>query len=72
MIDILDELEDERRCIKLTLISGETLLGYTKNIVWLEDDEGWDTIKAIWFRPKTKDYYIAFTLEEIASYEVLD
>lgn len=69
---LLEKLEDERRCVKLTLASGESMVGYSDHIIWLEDDEGWETIKAIWIRPRESEYFYALREEEILSYEVIE
>ena len=72
MLDMLDILEDERRRIRLTLITGEIVEGHSERIIWLEDDEGWETIKAIWFMPSWSKHYYALREEEIVSYEIVE
>ena len=72
MTDLFDEMENERRCMIVTLISGEKIMGHADITLYLEDDEGWDTIRAIWFKRSCDGEYIALRLEEVISYEVVD
>ena len=69
---MLDMLEEERRCVRLTLSSGEILEGYSDYIFWQEDDEGWETIKTIWFRPRWSEDYYSLREDQIKFYEVID
>jgi len=71
-IDILDQLENTSSYVRLVLKNGQIEYGYPENIVFLENEEGWETIKRIVFSPyyavsvsQWKDY----GLEDIESFE---
>jgi len=70
MLDLFDELENEKRCVIVTLRSGEKVEGYADQTVYLEDDEGWDTIRAIWFKRCKDGEYIALRLDDVISFSV--
>ena len=72
MLDILDELEQEKGCVQITLTSGDVVKGYADIIFWIEDEEddaGGEITKAIWFKPYGSSEYVAFTEKDIRSYK---
>ena len=71
-IDIIDWLQEEEGYVKLFLASGETVCGRPQCIIYDEDDEGWETVKKIMFRPWGWKISVWFGLDEVVSYERID
>ena len=71
-LDIIDKLDDKDGFIQLVLKSGEIEFGTPLCIIYNEDEEGFETIKRILFKPyfglHTKD----FGLDDIESYIPID
>ncbi|MBR3715833.1 MAG: hypothetical protein IKM18_08000 [Clostridia bacterium] len=68
-LDIIDKLDGEEGFVELVLKSGGVEFGEPLGIIYNEDENGWDTIKRILFKPyfglHSKDY----GLDDIASYK---
>lgn len=71
-LDIIDRLDAEEGYVQLTLKTGGIEFGQPVCISYNEDENGWDTIKRIIFKPyfglHSKDY----GLDDIESYEPID
>lgn len=71
-IDILDRLQDEEGYVRLTLVNGQTVYGLPQCVVFDEDEDGWETIKRLYFEalPDYRPYF--WGTEDIASYQPIE
>ena len=70
--DIIDLLEAEEGYVCLHLTSGKRMYGTPMGIEYMEDEEGWETIKRIAFIPYGFDFVKDYGLEDISSYDVIE
>lgn len=68
MMDILDRLQEEECEVVLMLSCGKEITGRAHSIVWEEDENGLDTVKAILFKPRGAALYDVFFEDDIRSY----
>lgn len=71
-LDIIDKLDNEDGFVKLVLTSGKVVYGRPLMVDWLEDENGWDTIKRIAFKPYNSEFERDYGLEDIVSYEPIN
>ena len=71
-LDIIDRLDNEEGLVKLVLKSGRVVYGRPLLVDWSEDEEGWDTIKGILFKPYNSKNEEVFNEDEIDSYEAIE
>lgn len=69
VLDIIDKLDGEEGFVELVLKSGEVVLGEPLCIIYNEDEDGWDTIKRILFKPYFGLYSRDYGLDDIVSYK---
>ena len=68
MIDILDELQDVNKYVKVLLRSGDVLYGVPDIIEFDDDEETGEIIKSILFFPMNKKYVYNLTEDDIVSF----
>ena len=71
-LDIIDRLDNEDGFVKLVLRSGRVVYGRPLLVDWSEDDEGWDTIKGILFKPYNSKSEEVINEDEIDYYEAIE
>lgn len=71
-LDIIDKLQEEKGFVRLVLKSGEIVYGFPQIIVYEEDEEGYETVKTIMFKPYFGLHEKFYKLEEIDSYEPIN
>lgn len=69
ILDIIDKLDGEEGFVELVLKSGENQYGEPLSIIYNEDEDGWDTIKRILFKPYMGSHYIDYGLDDIISFK---
>ena len=65
MIDILDELQDVNKYVKVLLRSGDELYGVPDCVEFDDDEETGEIIKSILFFPMNKKYVYNLTEDDI-------
>ena len=68
MIDILDELQDVNKYVKVLLRSGDVLYGVPDIIEFDDDEETGEIVKSLLFIPMNKKYVYNLTEDDIISY----
>ena len=68
MFDILDELQDVNKYVKVLLRSGDVLYGVPDIIELDDDEETGEIIKSILFFPMNKKYVYNLTEDDIVSF----
>ena len=68
-LDIIDKLDGEEGFVELILKSGDVVFGEPLGIIYNEDEDGWDTIKRILFKPHLGLYSKDYGLDDIVSYK---
>lgn len=68
-LDIIDKLDGEEGFVELVLKSGDVQYGEPLGIIYNEDEEGWDTVKRILFKPYLGLHSKDYELDDIVSYK---
>lgn len=71
-LDIIDKLDGEEGFVELVMKSGEKVFGEPLGVLWLEDEDGFDTIKRILFKPYFSIHKRDYGLDDIESYVPID
>ena len=68
-LDIIDRLEAAESYVKLVLKNGQVDYGFTDTVFFNEDDNGWETIKRIYFQSYFSPVMVDYGLEDIETFE---
>ena len=71
-LDIIDMLDEEEGFVELVLKSGKKVFGKPLITIWNEDEDGFDSIKRILFKPYFSIHTRDYGLEDIESYIPID